>query len=207
MVRGSLRRGVLVGAGAIAGILAFGIARLLFLPASPAVHYHANWAILVNGKRLDLSANQYMEDVASCRVDPTQMEPQDRTHLHNNNPDVVHVHAPAATWGALLANLGFGIGDDYLVTDRGERFFADSGRTLTFVLNGKRVPTIRNRVIESRDRLLINFGPEPAAELIRTRFPRVASTAAAFNSQADPAACSGSQPPGFWDRVQHAFWG
>jgi hypothetical protein len=70
-------------------------------------------------------------------------------HLHNQNPNVVHVHHEGATWGHLLANLGFGLGDRYLVTDSGELFRDADGKTLQFVLNGRPELSVHNQLIRS----------------------------------------------------------
>lgn len=192
--------------GLLVGVVGFGLVRLAALPPAPVTHYHANWAIVLDGQRLDLSGDPYMEDVARCRMDASQVAPEDRVHMHNHDADVVHVHAPGVTWGHLFANLGMGIGDDYLVTDRGVRYASDSTHRLTFVLNGKPVPTIRNRAIASEDRLLVNYGPESAAEVAATRFSTVAATAGTFNRLPDPATCSGAAEPTFGDRLRRAFW-
>lgn len=193
-------------AGVVLGVVAFGLVRLAALPEPPAVHYHANWALFVDGRRLDLAAERYMEDVVRCKADPTLMEPEDRVHLHNMDADVVHVHAGGATWGHLLANLGFGIGDDYLVTDGGQRYEETGGRTLKFVLNGEEVPSVRNLLIGDRDRLLISYGPESAAEAAAAQFPQVASTAGEHNTRPDPAGCSGAAEETTSDRLRRAFW-
>ncbi|HEY0969586.1 MAG TPA: hypothetical protein VGE02_01280 [Gemmatimonadales bacterium] len=193
--------------GLVAGAAILGAARFVAMPpADDVVHYHANWAVMLDGERLDLSSDRYMEDVAGCRADPSRVMPRDRVHMHGNDHDAVHVHAAGATWGHLLANLGFGIGDDYLVTDEGVRHESGSAGTLEFILNGQRVPSIRNRLIQSRDRLLISYGPEPVDEVIRTQFPRVASTAERLNSLPDPATCSGPAGETTRDRLRRAFW-
>lgn len=192
--------------GALAGVLVFGAVRLAALPAAPVVHYHANWAVFVDGQRLDLADERYMEDVVRCKMDPTQVEPEDRVHMHNMNADVVHVHHAGSTWGHLLANLGFGIGDDYLFTDTGQRLTETPGRTLKFVLNGQEVSSIRNLLIRNEDRLLISFGPETAEEVTQTQFSQVASTAGEHNTQPDPAGCSGPAGESLADRLRRAFW-
>lgn len=197
---------LLVGVGALAGVLAFGLIRAAFLPRERPIHYHANFAIFVDGERLDLSGDRYMEDVVSCRADPTRVEPEDRAHLHGKNPDVVHVHDAAVTWGHFLANLGFGIGDDYLVLDRGGRYMATTEAMLKFVLNGASVRSIRNVVIHSNDRLLISFGAEDVEEAVRTQFPEVGSNAAEFDETSDPASCAGPREPSFWQKVRRGFW-
>ncbi|HEV2150085.1 MAG TPA: hypothetical protein VGR37_21995 [Longimicrobiaceae bacterium] len=203
------RIGFVVGllvAGAVAGVLLFGLVRLAFLPPQPVTHYHANWALFVEGERLDLADERYMEDVVRCKANPAKVDPEDRVHLHNLDPDVVHVHDGGATWGHLLLNLGITVGDDHLFTDTGARYVAAPGRTLKFILNGEEVPSIRNLVIDDQDRLLISFGPETAEEAARTQFPRVASTAGEHNTRPDPAGCSGAAEEGFGDRLARAFW-
>lgn len=206
-----MRRGIpfvvsLLLTGAIAGVLIFGLVRLAVLPSPAQVHYHANWAIVVEGQRLDLSDERYMEDVVRCKVDPTLIEPEDRVHLHDGNADVVHVHHGGATWGHLLANLGFAVAHDHLFTDSGDRFVSDGGRTLKFILNGLEVPSIANLPIGDRDRLLISYGPETAEEAATVQFPEVAASAAEYNTRPDPAGCAGAQEETIGERLRRAYW-
>lgn len=192
--------------GAVVGVLIFGLVRLAFLQPDVPTHYHANWAIFADGERVDLAAERYMEDVVRCKADPMRVDPEDRVHLHNMNPDVVHVHDGGATWGHLLANLGFGVGDDYLFTDTGERYVATADRHLRFILNGREVASIRNLAIGDEDRLLISYGSDPANVVTRTQFPQVASTAGEHNEKPDPTGCSGKGEQGLGDELQRAFW-
>jgi hypothetical protein len=199
-------RGVLlILVGILTGIVLIGGVRFAMQAPPHLVHYHANWAVFVGGQRLDLTANRYMEDVFQCTVDPTQQRPEDRVHMHENNHDVVHVHATGVTWGHLLANLGFGIGDDYLHTDR-DRFVASGEQTLKFVLNGARIGSIRNLAIEDQDRLLISFGNERMEEAMEMQFPLVGSDAGRYNLMQDPASCAGPHEEGLGERVRRAFW-
>lgn len=193
-------------AGLVGGALLLGAARYVAMPPADVVHYHANWAVMIGGQRLDLSGDRYMEDVASCSADPSHVRPEDRVHLHENVADAVHVHAAGVTWGHLLANLGFGVGDDYLVTDRGVRYDGSPLGTIKFIVNGRQVPSIRNRPIASGDRLLISFGAEPVDAVIRDQFPQVATTAERLNTLPDPASCSGHAEPTAAERWRAAFW-
>jgi hypothetical protein len=195
----------LLAVGALVGILALSAARFVAQPLGDEVHYHANWAIFVDGERLDLTHAHFMEDVAQCRADPTRLHPEDRVHMHEGNHDVVHVHHAGATWGHLLINLGFGIGDDYLYTERGRHHDAEEG-TLKFVLNGAEVASIRNRVIGDEDRLLISYGPEAVAEVLERQFPHVASNAGEYNHEPDPASCAGPAEVTLGERIRRAVW-
>jgi hypothetical protein len=202
-------RWTLLGLGMLLGALVLGGARFAFVHPPEAVHYHANFLVFVDGERLDLSADRYMEDVAACSADPDQLRPEDRIHLHENDPDVVHVHHGGATWGHLFTNLGMALGGDYLFLADGTRLFdGEGGRTIEFFVNGLQVSDIHNRAVRSEDRVLVSIGAEPSEVVAESQVPRVASDAVAFNSTADPASCAGShQAMGLADRLRHAFWG
>ena len=171
------RGGILLAIGIVLGVVLLTAVRFAGQPPHEHVHYHANWAIFINGERLDLTDDRYMEDVFQCMADPSQQRPEDRVHMHENDHDHVHVHASGVTWGHLLANIGFGIGDDYLETDKG-RFATNDTASLKFVLNGSQVRSIRNLPIRDLDRLLISYGPESVEQVTQSQFPAVKSTAA-----------------------------
>jgi hypothetical protein len=194
--------------GAVLGVLLFVAARFFFLPPPPSVHYHANFALFVDGQRVDLSGDRYMEEVGACAADPAGMRPQDRVHLHNNEANVVHVHHNAATWSALFTNLGFGLGDTYLILDDGRRFFdGEEGRTVKFFLNGEQVLEMANRTIRSEDRVLVSVGGESPEQALQTQFPAVMSNAGHFNTMQDPAGCAGSMRElTVGERIRRAFW-
>lgn len=200
---GTGRVALLLLVGAVLGMVLLSAARFAGLPHEHGVHHHANWAIFLDGRRLDLTANRYMEDVFQCTMDPTHQRPEDRVHMHESNHDVVHVHAAGVTWGHLLANLGFGVGDDYLEIEDA-LYRTDGERSLKFVLDGSPVRSIRNVAIGDRDRLLISFGPESVDEVVASQFPQVADDAARYNELPDPASCSGPAEPGFGDRLRRA---
>lgn len=192
--------------GLLLGIVGLGLVRLAAMPPDPVTHYHANFAVFIDGKRVDLSDTRYMEDVARCKADPMLMDPEDRVHLHNRNQDVVHVHAPAATWGHLFANLHMALGDSYLITDKGEQFANGNGKTFKFVLNGQPMGTVANRAIKSLDRLVISYGSESDDDVLKVQFPQVAKDADTFNHSMDPAGCGTRHEETFGDRLRKAFW-
>jgi len=203
---------LLLGAGALLGALALGTLRFSRIPAQvtdEGVHYHANFAVFINGTRLDFSQERYMEDIATCKANPDVVLPRERAHLHERLGDVVHVHQPGVTWGHFFANIGFVLGDDVLVTDDDQTFVDDGVQTMTFVLNGQSEPSIYNRVIESEDRLLISFGSETGDSVMDSRFSQVPGTASAFNGvHQDAGGCSASAPveATVRERILRAFW-
>lgn len=192
--------------GVVAGVLLLAAVRLAFVPVEEPTHYHANFALFVGGERVDLSADEYMQDVATCAAGETVL-PVARAHLHDNNPDVAHVHHEGVTWGHLFTNLGLALGQEHLVLDDGRVLAAGEGRSLKFVLNGRPQYAVHNELIRSGDRLLVSYGPESEADVLRAEFPQVSATAEEFNQRPDPAGCSGAHEVTLWDRVQKAFGG
>ena len=188
------------------GVLGLGLIRLVFLPAIEPVHYHANWAMWIDGKRVDFSADRYMEDVAACSADASNITAPQRVHLHENNPDVVHVHHSGATWGHLIQNLGWGIGSDWVLTDERDLHEDGEGQRLTFILNGLFVPPAFNRVILPGDRMLISFGQESTERLLQDQFGSVLSDAPEYDAGYDPAGCQGSAAETQGERVRRALW-
>lgn len=190
--------------GIVIGVLLISAVRLVAMPdPEPHPHYHANWSIFIEGEKLDLSDDLYMEDVFACSADPNNQRPEDRIHMHENNGDVVHVHDSGATWGHLMANIGFTIGDDYLITDSG-RYEEDGERTLKFIANGMPVSSIRNRLVRSEDRLLISYGPRSEEEVIAEQFSQIPESAGEYNTMPDPASCAGHEEVTFGQRLRRA---
>ena len=192
-------------AGIVLGVVAFGVVRLLAVPWPEPTHYHANWQVIIDGERLDLSAARYMEDVTACTAGD-QITPAQRVHMHNGEDGIVHVHDEGVAWGHFLENLGFDAGRDYLILDDGRQFSEQDGRSVTYVVNGFVADDIRGRLIRSGDRLLISYGVLSAADVLAQQYPRVPDNAEEYNTRQDPAGCAGAAELSFGDRLRRAFW-
>ncbi|MBI3624432.1 hypothetical protein HY218_02245, partial [Candidatus Saccharibacteria bacterium] len=168
-----------------------------------SVHYHANFALYVNGQRDEFKSFSFYEEVQACSSDDKN-DPKARVHMHDQNSGLVHVHAKAVTWSQLFANLGYSLGDKVLTTDSGVYIDGQDGSRLTFILNGRSETVLANRVINSEDRLLINYGKDDQATL-QQRYDRVPSDAHQANTEHDPASCRGSTELTTWQRLKKAF--
>ena len=169
---------------------------------SDDVHYHANFALYVNGQKDEFKSFAFYEEVASCNAHDKD-DVKGRVHLHDQNAGLVHIHADGVTWGQFFANLGYTLGNEVLATGSGTFVDGQDGKTLSFTLNGKAVRTIQDRVIKSTDRLLINYGNEEAA-VLEERFRAVAQDADKANKTSDPSACSGQEEPALLQRLKGA---
>lgn len=191
----------------LGGMVALGAIRFALAPLNHTTHHHANWAVFIDGERLDLSGDRFMEEIGACSASYQGILPEERVHLHENNMDVVHVHHDGATWGALMANLDMALGDDFLFTADGERHMAGEGRSLVFVLNGIRVPSVHNRAIASGDRLLVSV-TDDAPRAVEEEYPRVPSDAEEYNLVMDPSSCTGGHGEiDLLTRLRLAYWG
>lgn len=96
----------------------------------------------------------------------------------------------ASTWGDLFANLGIGIGPNYISDPYTEMFRSGSGKNLYYFLNGEIVDNPRNTPVMSEDRLLVWYGTGTFDE-VKEGFDRlVPKNAHEYNQKADPASCS-----------------
>lgn len=187
--------GFMLGATLILGIR-------FFTYQPEGTHYHANFAVYINGQREQFKSPFYYEEVAACDASG-QITPTQRAHMHDMKSDVVHVHDHAVTWGHFFQNIGWTVGKGILQTND-KLYVADDQNTLSFLLNGQHIRDIANRKIEDKDRLLINFGDQDKDSL-QKEFATVPATAATYDQNKDPASCSGSAEPTLEERWEHLF--
>ncbi len=183
-----------------------------------AVHYHANFLLVIDGHKQEFDNFTFYEEVQACGLDDG-LNPKVRAHMHDEVNHVIHVHDEGVTWGHFFANLGYTLGNKVLVTDEG--MFTDKDKSeLVFLLNGKEVQTITNEVIRSEDALVILYGePEehdpqdPAAGLsvlspidqAKKYYDELQKDAGEYNQKADPSACSGGKPATNSERFKAAI--
>lgn len=168
------------------------------------VHYHANFGVYINGQREKFEGPRYYEETeaTSCTLEHVE-SPAERAHMHGNVSDVVHVEDHLVTWGHFFQNLGWAIGDDYLKSSD-KIYSSDEQNKLTFILNGKKVNSVTNLIIEDLDRLIVDFG-NTAEQTLQEEFKAVPTTAQKYNVTPDPAGCSGNRPTTITDRFKHLF--
>lgn len=186
-------------AGLIVG--AFAILAIRFLNYSPeTTHYHANFAVYINGEREAFSSPLYYEETNTCSTDH-DANPLARAHMHGNVADVVHVEDKAVTWGQFFQNIGWDVGADFIHSPQ-SMYLAGQQNKLSFMLNGKRVGNVMKQVVGDKDRLLVSYGPGDE-QVLEQQFDSIATTAAQYNIEKDPESCGGSAMPGMMERLKH----
>lgn len=194
-----LYRGLLVGF--ILGIVSLAALRFITFK-SDAVHYHANFALYINGQHDEFKNFSFYEEVQACNTNDKD-NVKARVHMHDENNHLIHVHANGVTWSQFFTNLDYALGDNLIKTDKGVYVDGQDGNKLTFMLNGKETGTIADTVIKSEDVLLINYGKDDQSTL-QKRYDDIPRDAHQANMEHDPATCSGSHDLTFVQRLKHA---
>ena len=172
----------------------------------PRVHYHANFAVYINGQREEFKGAQYYQEVAVCTTSGITL-PQQRAHMHDNINSVLHVHDHSVTWGQFFENLGWFVGPDFLQTADGHLYQASGVNKLHILINGQDytdLTPITNMVIKDQSRLLVSYGDISDAKL-QQEYQAIPSTAKHYDESQDPASCAGSEKVTTSDRLHHLF--
>ncbi len=168
------------------------------------IHYHANFAVYINGQREQFKDSSYYEEETACK-DGKNIVPADRAHMHDQINDVVHAHDHAVTWGQFFNNVGWTIGNDFIATR--DRLYQNNDKSiLHIVLNGQDltgISSIANKVIVDRDKLLVDYGA--ADSQLQQEYNKIPSTAREHDEENDPASCSGPSTTTSSDRLHHLF--
>ena len=173
---------------------------------SDDVHYHANFALYINGNREEFQGAQYYSEAAMCEAS-TVVTPISRAHMHDNVNNVVHVEDHAVTWGQFFTNLGWTLGPNALIAPDGTAYIASGDQKLHIMLNGQDytgLGNMANTVIKDQDKLLVSFGDESSAT-VNQEYNAIPSTARHYDTTQDPSSCSGHVESMFHQRLKHLF--
>lgn len=96
----------------------------------------------------------------------------------------------ASTWGDLFANIGWGIGADYLSSGYNSVHLTNDTYHLYSIINGAVVMNPANTLVASADRLVVWYGTGTEQEVLAKWNTLVDNDAIEYNQKADPASCS-----------------
>lgn len=196
-----------LGLGLLLGALIILVIRFVTYSGSAQTHYHANFAVYLNGQHETFASPTYYEEVSACSINGT-IQPAQRAHMHDNINSVVHVHDDGVTWGQFFENLGWYVGPDFIQTRSGTMYKASGNDKLHVLLNGQDytgLAPITDRTIGDQDRLLVSFG-DISSKTLQQEYKSVPSTAKHYDETNDPASCAGAmQKVTLSDRLHHLF--
>ncbi len=97
-------------------------------------HTHADYAVWVNGQKLDFSDDRYMSGISTdTGTHPTE-GPRKYFHEHDGNGDVIHRHKPGLTIGEFFTSLGLTMTKDCLTLDDFQYGKLDAGWKSDFAI-------------------------------------------------------------------------
>ena len=189
-------------------ILIIGIRVAAYSPPK-TVHYHANFAVYINGQQEQFKALNYYEEeaAASCSVSAaseTETSPMSRVHMHGNVNDVVHIEDSKVSWGNFFTVLGWNVGSNYIAS-RDALYQANGQYNVTYILNGKKVGGIANTIIGDQDKLLVNYGSQ-SSDGINQEYGNIQNNALKADQSKDPASCGSHESSvTMTERMKHMF--
>jgi hypothetical protein len=122
-----------------------------------SVHWHADLAMYINGEPFDFGQEQFLST--------EERELGAAAHVHDPRHTVVHIHLEQTTWDEFFKSLGMKLTDFCITMADGEEICADDTNTLTFVVNGVPVDSIRELDISNLQRTVIWYGAESAEDV------------------------------------------
>jgi len=122
------------------------------------VHKHADIAIYVNGRKIDLSKDKYQSSEDDHK--------HKYSHHHDNVGNIVHQHKAEVTLAEHLKSLGMELTDECLKLDNGEEYCTnENSNSLKMFVNEERKTDYDSYVFEDLDRILISYGPKVDSNL------------------------------------------
>ena len=165
-------------------------------------HYHANFEIWVEGERVDFEGFRFFQSVLSCSAD-SQTDPKEKVHMHNDVDDLAHVHADLVTWNNFFSNIDVSVSDSHIQIEN-DVFLEEGNKKISFYLNGEKLRTLHNVLIDQNDTLLVSLGSETEQQLSQ-RFESIAKSSIEADENNDPASCGGGHEPSLTDRLKAIY--
>jgi hypothetical protein len=122
-------------------------------------HTHADFLVYIQDSQLDFSKPAYMTTA--------QQEPHRYAHLHDDNGQVLHLHAPNITFAEFLGSLGYQLTEDCFTTPANEIYCTDDTNTLVLYVNNQPLDRSAHTTYQPADldRILLVYGNYSSTEV------------------------------------------
>jgi hypothetical protein len=188
----------------LGAVVILGIRFVTYKPVT--VHYHANFALYLNGQHEMFQGAQYYAETEMC-TESAAMTPIGRAHMHDNVNNVVHVEDHAVTWGQFFTNLGWTLGPNFIQAPDNTMYVENGNQKLNVILNNQDYTDLGNMAnfeIKDQDKLLISYGDEAGPSLMQ-EFNAIPSTAHKYDMSKDTGSCGSHGSTSMHDRLTHMF--
>ncbi len=130
-------------------------------------HSHADFAVWIDRKQLDFSADKYMTKPGLDDTLPAG-DPRKYFHLHDGNGHVIHRHKPGLGLDEFFKTIGFTLTDSCLTLDTNEKVCTtpDGSKAWRMYVNGVELSPVKPQyVFQDDDAILLTYGPNDSAEV------------------------------------------
>ena len=115
-------------------------------------HEHASLLVRIFGDKFDFSATTYQ--IKSSWI-----------HFEESDGNTIHRHSSGVTLNYLFESLGIGIDENCYIFNDGRQFCTNEDYSLKYFINGDRVNSINDYVVQNDDRILISYGSETEVQI------------------------------------------
>ena len=122
-----------------------------------AYHIHADFLVYVQDKKIELDLSKFMTTA--------EQSLHGHVHLHDDNGDVIHMHAEDVTLAEFMHSLGFTLDNDCFSLQDGEQYCNDEDSTLQLLVNGTQYGNIVDYVPTDEDNVLLFYGTTNSIEI------------------------------------------
>ena len=116
-------------------------------------HEHASMLVRIFGDKFDFSATTYQ--IKSSWI-----------HFEESDGNTIHRHSSGVTLDYLFETLGIGIDENCYIFSDGRQFCTNEDYSLKYFINGDRVNSINDYVVQDDDRILISYGGETNEQVV-----------------------------------------
>lgn len=123
-------------------------------------HIHADFKVYINGRPVDFSDKDHMGRQRANLPVSSFIHVDSGSPAPEKTGDILHMHANNVPLWLFFKSIGMKLDKDSLTLENGQVLKNESGNTLKFYLNGKKVDDLDNYVFQDLDKILISYGQE-----------------------------------------------
>lgn len=123
-------------------------------------HIHTDFKVYVNGQLVDFSDKDHMGRQRANLPVSSFIHVDSGSPAPEKTGDALHMHATNVPLWLFFKSIGLKLDKESLTLENGQVLKNESGNTLKFYLNGKRVDDLGSYVFQDLDKILISYGPE-----------------------------------------------
>ena len=144
-------------------------------------HTHADFAVWMEGEKIDFSASKYMSGLPTNEETPDETDQYRHKHLHLHDEigSLLHRHKPGLPIGEFLQSLGFTMSTQCLTLDSTVMICPESGKKWQMFVNGEQVPYDAAYAFEDIDQILLTYGA--SAEDVQKQLSAMTDEACLFS--------------------------